>query len=185
MDPKEKHEWARHYDALFWTVATIMSTVIGGILLFLISVKFTLTLAFITINLIILSVYFAASFRELRFIFQDIENGDIKKIIDNREFLQWWPYLSIFILLCFFWVKLLLNELPEGRMYWIIIGIINLIFIILLGFRTNGSNLRKRVKRIKEGQAATKFKSHFWMIIIIIIVILELFFMISFKNKRF
>lgn len=183
MDLKEKHEWARHYDALFWTVATIMSTAIGGLLLFLISAKFDLVLALITINLIILTVYFTASFRELRFIFQDIENDDIKRVIEEREFLQWWPYLFIFLFLCVIWVKLLWEHIPEGKIYWLIIGIINFIFIISLGIRTNGKNLRERIKNIRGKKKFNKLQRHFWLFIIIIIIILEVVFITAFRYQ--
>lgn len=180
MERKEKQEWARHYDALFWTVATIMSAAIGGLLLFLISYKFDSILAFVAITLIVLTVYFAASFRELRFMFQNIENDDMKKFADKREFIQWWPYLSIFLLLCLIWVNLLWNNAPEGWIYWLIIGVINFIFIIFLGVRTDASNLKKRLEKIRKKSEVSNLKVHLWLIVIIGI---EFFLILDFKFK--
>ncbi len=183
MDPQEKHNWARHYDTLLWTSLAIMFTAIGGLLSYLALVKFNLLLAFLVINIIILTVYFSASFRELRFIFQDIEEEGIKKLIDNREFLQWWPYIIIFLLLCLVWVKILLDNLPEGSVYWLIIGIINFIFIITLGIRANGSNLKERKERIQKGEKVNERIPHFWLFVIISIIIIDGFLIISFLNK--
>ncbi len=183
MDSKEKHEWARHYDGLSWSVATIMSTAIGGLLLYLSSV-FNLILAFTVINLIILSVYFAASFRELRFIFQDIENDDIKIFVDHRSFLQWWPYLFIFMFLCLIWVGILFKNLPEGKIYWLIIALVNLIFIIAVGFRANGNNLKDRIKNIREKKKFNKLDRHFWLIIITVIMALEVLLVSLFFSRK-
>lgn len=183
MDLKEKYEWARHYDILFWTVATIMSTAIGGLLLFLASVKFSLTLAFITINLIILTVYFAASFRELRFIFQDYKNDDIEKLIKNREFLQWWPYVFIFVLLCFYWIWLMCVNLPKGIIYWILIGAINLVFIMSLAFKANGSILEEWIKQPQEKKNLPEWQLHIWAIDILGIIIVEVLVIFCFIYK--
>jgi hypothetical protein len=183
MDTKEKNNWARHYDGLLWTSAAIMSTAIGGLLLYLASApQFDLILALFVINITILTVYFSTSFRELRFIFQDNEKNDIEELIENREFIQWWPYVIIFLLLCLVWIKLLLDKLPGGSIYWVIIGILNLIFIIALGIRAEGNNLGKRKENIQNGRV-NMLRSRFWLFIIIIIIIMEAFLVVSFLNK--
>ena len=65
MMTKDFEEWARHYDILFWTYTTLMTTVIGGLLIYNVR-NFNLWLSILGMFVTIVSVYFAASFRELR-----------------------------------------------------------------------------------------------------------------------
>jgi hypothetical protein len=171
MDSKEKADWARHYDILFWTTTTIMSAAIGSFLSYLSSPsQFNPSLVFIVINLITLTVYFGASFRELRFIFQEDQDALTKLLIDKRDFLQWWVFISLFMFLGLICEILLFKNIPSGKFYWITIGIINLIFILFIGSRANGDILRLRIQEIKEKKVVNNLP---WQPIIAVLILVE------------
>jgi|GEM_PF-3055913 len=170
MDSKEKSDWARHYDILFWTTTMIMSAAIGGFLSYL-STNFNPLPAFIVTNLVILTVYFGASFRELRFIFQEGQDESAKLLIDKRDFLQWWPFIFLFMFLGLICEILLFKNTPEGKFYWITIGIINLILILFIGNRANGDILRQRMKEIREKKVVNNLP---WQSIVAVSILVEI-----------
>ncbi len=126
---------ALHYDNLFWTVSTIFSVIISGLLLHQKS-NFDISLSLFGLLLTIIAVYFAASFRELRSkalkeVRRNDKTKDILKHLKNRGFGgQWKAYILIFLVLELFWVRLLIENKPALRYVWIVIVVSSGIFIV-------------------------------------------------------
>lgn len=91
-----RSEWSRHYDQIQWTVTTILTGSVSGLVAYSYTVKvgdldrFVLYLGFV---LTWLTVYYAASFRELRRLLhtkiQDKEEKDF--LLDPPHKLKQWP----------------------------------------------------------------------------------------------
>ncbi len=94
-----KEDWARHYDTLLWTTTTIFLTAIGVFFTYVNSHP-DIWLSLFGLILSGSTVYFAASFRQLRY--QEGPKGKIRKGL-----LQWYPYLFIFWCIGELWIRLI------------------------------------------------------------------------------
>ncbi|MFH1245637.1 MAG: hypothetical protein V1662_04055 [Candidatus Omnitrophota bacterium] len=144
---KEWAEWGRHFDMLLWTVTTIMAAAIGGLLVCTIN-KFDISLAIVGFMFIILAVYFAASFREIRHKVEEFYIDKMKRILKDRNLIQWLVYRLSFEILVIFWIRLLIENSNNAYLiwFWIVIGIIATVVIVLDLFagKTQPSGTRGR-----------------------------------------
>ncbi len=109
MDSKEAAEWGRHFDTLLWTVTAILAAAIGGLLVYA-TERFDIWLTLAGFSLTIITVYFAASFREVRHKIGKQYSEGVKEILRSRTLDQWLAYRLIFVILAWLWIKLLIEN---------------------------------------------------------------------------
>lgn len=147
MDPKEAEEWGRHFDTLLWTVTSILAAAIGGLLVYT-TEKFDIWLALAGFSLTIITVYFSASFREVRHKIGEYYTDGIKEILRSRTLDQWLAYRLIFVILAWLWIKLLIKNCNRLTWLWVLIGIIGTGIIMLYLRREKISGKEKGKKNI-------------------------------------
>lgn len=114
MDSNRLDEWVRHYDNLLWTVTSILFAANGALLAYSSDKdNFVSDLAIGGLVLTGLTVYFAASMRELRHRVQGHLDGELPSIIqEGRRLYQWWAFIALFVMLTVGWTRLLLANEP-------------------------------------------------------------------------
>jgi hypothetical protein len=125
-------ELSRHYDSMLWTVTSLWSAAIGGLLVYL-TKNFDTYLVLFGIGLTVCAMSFATSFRRLRRFVHDQMSADIHKLyISHDRFRQWHVFLILFCSMIVLWMRLLIINRPVWLCIWIIIGVvaIGLIFLI-------------------------------------------------------
>lgn len=143
-------EWARHYDILLWTVTSIFLALDGALLVYCSDrAKFRTSLAFGGILFNGLAVRIVASMRELRHLVKSTIDKD-KDLSSRRKLGQWWPFISIFVLIALGWTLLLLENTRfwldnihgwlknnYDCVCWLLVGlgVLSAIFIVGLGVR--------------------------------------------------
>ncbi len=116
MSDQWRTEWSRHYDQIQWTATTIFTGVVGVLLAYSYqqeNAKFDPLIAFLGLWLTWLTIYYAASCRELRKVLcEGLPDGDEKSFLLNkndkknqrRVLWQWPAFLLTFILLTIGWL---------------------------------------------------------------------------------
>jgi len=172
---KDFEEWARHYDILFWTYTTLMTTVIGGLLIYNVR-NFNLWLSILGMFVTIVSVYFAASFRELRHLATGKFDNELQQLFKKRRLAhQWYWYCCLFVVIEVFWTILILkrtcfetigsylqgiSKIDPLKVYVVFIVLICLAGIFGIGFTLYWSNQLKEIDtekcdEKKEGSKTT------------------------------
>jgi hypothetical protein len=146
MENSRYGEWARHYDNLLWTVTAILLAANGALLVHSSDeADFVSGLAIGGLFLTVLTVYFAASMRELRFRFQKHLDPELRSIISKGRILYQWPaFLVLFLAFIVGWTWLLTSHAPGCRLPWLILGGAAGFATIILGVSFN--------KPMKESQ---------------------------------
>jgi hypothetical protein len=108
MTENWRTEWSRHFDQIQWTATTILTAGLGGLLVYSHS-EFNPWLAFIGLWLTLLTVYYAASFREFRReLHEGLADSDERTFLLNtrrKRYLRQWPaFLLTFQLLTCAWL---------------------------------------------------------------------------------
>lgn len=138
MDNNRLDAWVRHFDSLLWTVTSILLAANGALLVYSYSSdnrKFVSGLAVGGLILTGLTVYFAASMRELRHRFQERLDDELKALIQQgRRLYQWWAFIALFLLLIVGWTWLLCARAPAWRFLWFDLGGIVAIATLLLAY---------------------------------------------------
>lgn len=142
-------DWARHFDLLLWTVSTLFVTA----LVFLINLSIGLKDFFVTFIgylLSIIPIYFATSFRELKFLMINKLDGKIKKIFEEkRKFPQWFIFNLVFFIISLIWLKLLYSQSRnhEDQYFVIIVGILGFLSQVYLFNEGKHFNSEKEDKK--------------------------------------
>ena len=105
-------EWSRHYDQIQWTSTTILTGIIGGLLAHSYSIEvghLDRVVVYSGFALTWLTVYYAASFREIRSLLHTkLPDGEEKNFLADmpHKMKQWQPFLIVFGLLTVAWLRL-------------------------------------------------------------------------------
>lgn len=117
-------ELSQHYDSMLWTVTSLWSVAIGGLLVYL-NTNFDPWLAVFGIGLTVCAMEFAASFRRLRRRVHDQMSDDFRRLcISHDHFRQWHVFLIVFCSLLVLWTRLLIVKRPDWLCVWISIGVV-------------------------------------------------------------
>ena len=134
-----RRDWSRHYDQIQWTATTILTGVIGALVTYSYSVRvgdLDRFVAYVGLALTWLSVYYAASFRELRHLLhENTENKDEKEFLTRlpHALKQWPAFLVAFAVLAAAWVNLCWKH--GWHVDAVICGGITIIVFIVLSLR--------------------------------------------------
>ncbi len=108
-------EWARHYDTLLWTATYILLAADGALLVYCSDrAKFRTSLAFGGMLLNVVTVYIAASMRELRHKVGGKLDRKMMETLKDRKLYQWGAFVTIFVLIAGGWILLLVENIN----YW-------------------------------------------------------------------
>lgn len=123
MDHIEAATWTRHFDSLLWQVTSIFATAIGALIAYSYA-NFDVAISLAGLFFTILPVYFGASFRELRKNVSIKLDPELKEALQlGRQLYQWQVFVSIFIVFECLWTWLLIKNMSEYLLMWVIIGI--------------------------------------------------------------
>jgi len=154
MDNNRLDEWVRHYDNLLWTVTSIFLAANGALLVYSSDkANFVPGLALGGLLLTGLTVYFAASMRELRHLFQNKLDDNLRSIIqEDRRLSQWWAFIALFLVLTVGWTCLLWAYAPACRLPWGILG--GVVGIVTLGLGWFFARPAQKTKDIEPAHPA-------------------------------
>lgn len=104
-DSQKFEDWARHYDSLLWTMSTLFLGILSIMLFSIDNDKPSLMYVLFGYFLTLAVLYFATSFRELRYLVGKESNERLKKVYQQkRKFPQWLLFNIIFFFLSLFWL---------------------------------------------------------------------------------
>lgn len=134
VNPGGAAEWARHYDNLLWTVTSIFLAANGALLVHCSQkANFLWPLAVGGQLITVLTVYFAASFRELRYrAVQQLDPG-LQVIWMGRRLYQWQAFVALFMVLILGWAWLLVHYAPGRLPWWLMVTIAASACTLLVG----------------------------------------------------
>ena len=123
-------EWSRHYDQIQWVVTSILVAAVGGLLAFAFT-TFNPSIALLGLGLTNLTLFFAASFRQLRHRLHAELTGPAKDLPPFRpggRVRQWPIFVATLAVVDFVWLALLFEH---GLLLTLTLGLA-LISLILL-----------------------------------------------------
>ena len=134
-----RNEWSRHYDQIQWTATTILTGIVGGLVAYSYTVnvgKLNRVVVYVGFALTWLSVYYAASFRELRqLLHANMENKNEEEFLSRlpHKLKQWPAFLVAFGVLAAAWVNLCWKH--EWRVDAVVCGVITIVAFVVLSKR--------------------------------------------------
>lgn len=135
-DNSQYDDWARHFDNLLWTITAIFLAANGALLVHQSEkANFLPGLAIGGLLLTGVTVYFAASMRELRHRVGEHLDPALRDILEkDRAIYQWQAFVTLFLLFAGSWIWLLVLYAPAFQFWWLVLGVVVVIFILVLGF---------------------------------------------------
>lgn len=139
--------WSRHFDTLLWQVTTMFAAAIGGLLAYSYS-KFDQGVAIFGLLITPIPVYFAASFREVRFNIHQKLPQEVHEAIymtarpngsRGRKLHQWEVYVLLMVGLAALWARLLINNAQTSWWYWASLGLSAVVFAMIFWFYRLGN----------------------------------------------
>lgn len=129
--------FCRHYDSLLWVVTSLLATS-NAALLGLGGRAMSIQVGLLGVGLSVATVFFAASFRQIRGRILCRLNTDRWLSVDTRGRMRQWPwYVAFFAGSAALWFSLLFSHFPSDDLVWVVLaGATTAVFLLLYGAGT-------------------------------------------------